>query len=431
LPYRIAVTKAQDRPLSVSELTALVKELLEGSLPPLVVEGEISNCRPASSGHLYFTLKDRGAMLQAVMFRYRTRGMGFEPADGMLVRARGSVTVYAARGQYQLLVEGMERAGEGDILAMLEERKRRLAAEGLFDDERKKSLPRFPSRIAVVTSPTGAAIRDILNVLGRRNAGLGVAVLPAAVQGEEAAAQIAAQIETANRLKLGDVIIVGRGGGSLEDLLPFSDELVVRAIAASRIPVISAVGHEIDWALSDFAADLRAPTPSAAAELVSESREALAREVGQFAAEIETAIRSRLDRARLLLERFESSAVEARLQRVLMPSARRLDEARDELASAMSGAIELRSRRLELATRELEAMSPAAVLARGFAVVRPARAAGTGGSSASGRAAAAAAQAAAAQAAAIRDASMLGPGDRLDITFSRGTAAAEVLEVKE
>jgi exodeoxyribonuclease VII large subunit len=412
------VNSPQDRPLSVSELTALVKELLEGSLPPLVVEGEISNCRPASSGHLYFTLKDRSAMLQAVMFRYRTRGMGFEPADGMLVRARGSVTVYSARGQYQLLVEGMEKAGEGDILAMLEERKRRLAAEGLFDDDRKRSLPRFPSKIAVVTSPTGAAIRDILNVLGRRNSGLGIVVLPAAVQGEEAAGQIAAQIEAANRLGLGDVIIVGRGGGSLEDLLPFSDERVVRAIAASGIPVISAVGHEIDWALSDFAADLRAPTPSAAAELVSESRDALAREVGQFASELATAIRSRIDRARLLLERFEPSAVEARLQRVLMPSARRLDEARDELAAAIAAALESRGRRLEMATRELEAMSPAAVLARGFAVVRPARPGG-------------AAAGEAAPARAIRDASKLSPGEVLDITFSRGGAAVEVLEVRK
>lgn len=394
------------RPLSVSELTSLVKELLEGSLPPVTVEGEISNCRPASSGHLYFTLKDRGAMLQAVMFRYRTRGLGFEPADGMLVRARGSVTVYAARGQYQLLVEGMERAGTGDILAMLEERKRALAAEGLFDEERKKPLPRFPSRIAVVTSPTGAAIRDILNILRRRNAGLDVVVLPAAVQGEEAAAQIAGQIQTANRLKLGDVIIVGRGGGSIEDLLPFSDELVVRAIAESAIPVISAVGHEIDWALSDFAADLRAPTPSAAAELVSESRVALLREISQFKTELETAMRSRLDRARLLMQRFEPDAVEARLQRLIMPFARRLDDARDELVSGIKALLEDRSRRVELASRELLAASPEAVLARGFSVVRSA------------------------EGLALRDSSSLQPGDRIDIRFSRGSAAAEVLEVR-
>lgn len=397
-----------ERPLSVTALTAIVKELLEGSLPSVLVEGEISNCRPASSGHLYFTLKDRGAMLQAVMFRYKTRALGFEPADGALVRARGNITVYAARGQYQMIVEKLDRAGEGDILAMLEERKRALAAEGLFDESRKRALPRFPARVAVVTSPSGAAIRDIINVLRRRNAGMGVVILPAAVQGEEAAAQIARQVEAANRLSLGDVIIVGRGGGSLEDLLPFSDELVVRAIARSRIPVISAVGHEIDWALSDFAADLRAPTPSAAAELVSESRAALKREVGQFEAELETAIRSRIDRARLLVGRFEPSAVEARLMRVFMPSARRLDEAGEALGRGMKSAMELRARRLELATRELAAMSPAAVLARGFSVVR----CGAGGP-------------------AIRDAASIAAGDDLEITFARGGALATTLEVRE
>ena len=404
------------RALTVSELTRRIRQTLEDEIGSVWVEGEISNCRPASSGHLYFTLKDRGAMLQAVMFRYRTRSMGFEPADGMLVRARGSVTVYAARGQYQLLVEGMEKAGEGDILAMLEERKRRLAAEGLFDEDRKRALPRFPSRVAVVTSPTGAAIRDILNVLGRRNAGLGVVVLPAAVQGEEAAAQIAAQIKAANRLKLGDVIIVGRGGGSIEDLLPFSDEAVVRAIAASRIPVISAVGHEIDWALSDFAADLRAPPPSAAAELVSESREAVERQIAQFGTELETAIMSRLDRARLLIGRFEPTAVEARFQRILMPFASRLDEAVADLSAGIGAALDARSRRVELSARELIAMDPAAVLARGFAVVRRASFADSGGP---------------ARGAAIRDASELGPGDTLDIAFSSGRAAAEVLEVVE
>ncbi len=395
-----------ERPLSVSELTALVKEIVEGSLPSVLVEGEISNCRPASSGHLYFTLKDRGAMLQAVMFRYRYKTQGFEPADGLLVRARGSMSVYAARGQYQLIVERLERAGEGDILAMLEARKRALAAEGLFDDSRKRSLPRFPSRVAVVTSPTGAAIRDILNVLKRRNAGLDVVVLPASVQGEGAAAQIAAQIEAANRLALGEVLIVGRGGGSLEDLLPFSDELVVRAIAASAIPVISAVGHEIDWALSDFAADLRAPTPSAAAELVSESRTALAREVGQFEVELETAMRSRMDRARLLVGRFEPSAVEARFMRVFMPSARRLDEATEELKRGGAAALESRRRRLELASRDLAAMSPEAVMARGFSVVRPAAGGG-----------------------ALRDASALSPGEDVAISFAKGGAIAKTMEV--
>ncbi len=410
------MTDVLERPLSVSELTALVKELLEGSLPPILVEGEISNCRPASSGHLYFSLKDRGAVLQAVMFRYRSKTLGFEPADGALVRARGSITVYAARGQYQMIVERLERAGEGGILAMLEERKRALAAEGLFDEARKRALPRFPSRVAVVTSPTGAAVRDIINVLRRRNSGMDLIVLPAAVQGEEAASQIARQIEAANRMSLGDVIIVGRGGGSLEDLLPFSDEAVVRAIAASRIPVVSAVGHEIDWALSDFAADLRAPTPSAAAELVSESRAALKREVAQFAAELETAMRSRLERARLLVGRFEPGAVEARLMRIFMPAARRLDEAKEELGRGMRSAIDLRARRIELASRDLAATSPRAVMARGFAVVRRAGEA-RGPSPRSGGTA-------------IRDASAIAAGEELEIEFAKGGVVAKALEVR-
>lgn len=398
---------SDEKVYGVSEITALIRDLLEEDFPSIVVEGEISNCRPASSGHLYFSLKDRSAMLQAVMFRYRSRALGFEPADGMLVRARGAVTVYAARGQYQLLVERLERAGQGDLLAMLEERKRRLAAEGLFDESRKRSLPRLPSRVAVITSPTGAALRDILAVLGRRNAGLDVVLLPAAVQGEEAPAQLLRQLEAANRWSLGDVIILGRGGGSLEDLLAFSDEELVRAVAASRIPVISAVGHEIDWALTDFAADLRAATPSAAAELVSESRSGLLDEVEHLRVQIETAIASRIDQARILLGRFEPRNAEALLMRSLMPVARRIDDAHESLARSMLAALEQGKRRVELASRDLAALSPEAVLARGFAVVRRA----SGG-------------------AAIRDGTTLKRGESLDIRFARASAAAQVQEVK-
>ncbi|MGO8694538.1 MAG: exodeoxyribonuclease VII large subunit [Rectinemataceae bacterium] len=391
----------------VSELTSLIREILEGGFPSVVVEGEISNCRPASSGHLYFSLKDRSSMIQAVMFRYRSRALSFEPLDGMLVRARGAVTVYAARGQYQLLVERLERAGEGDLLAMLEERKRRLAKEGLFDQSGKRPLPRLPARVAVITSPTGAALRDILSVIGRRNSGIDVVILPAAVQGEDAPTQLLRQLETANRWDLADVIILGRGGGSLEDLLAFSDEALVRAVAGSRIPVISAVGHEIDWALTDFAADLRAATPSAAAELVSESRAGVLEQIGHLADELETSLHSRLDQARLLLGRFEPHAAEALLMRSLMPTARRLDEAREGLVRDMAAAIESRRRRIELASRELAATSPEAVLARGFAVVRK-----TGESRA------------------IRDAKTLAADDALDIVFSRGAASARVWEVK-
>jgi exodeoxyribonuclease VII large subunit len=392
--------------LTVSELTGLVKEVLEEGFPSVVVEGEISNCRPASSGHLYFNLKDSSSMVQAVMFRYRSKGLGFEPRDGMLVRAHGAVTVYAARGQYQILVERLEAAGEGDILALLEERKRRLAAEGLFDAGRKRELPRFPSKIAVITSPTGAAVRDIINVVRRRNPSLGIVVLPAAVQGEAAPGELVAQLGRANRYRLGDVIIIGRGGGSLEDLLPFSDEAVVRAIAASDIPVISAVGHEIDWALSDFAADLRAPTPSAAAELVSESRAVIEAELAHLRGEFETAMRSRLERSRLLLGRFEPASVEARFLKVLAPSIRRHDEAKDGLIRGMDDRIAESGRRLELARASLEAASPQAVLERGFAVVRDK----------DGKA--------------VRDAGAVAPGGLLDIQFAKGRAVARAEKVE-
>src|SRR6056297_1603468 len=203
----------------VSEITAHIKEILEVSFPTVRIEGEISNFRPAGSGHWYFNLKDRDAMIQAVMFKYRSREVNFTPVDGSKVVVRGKISVYAQRGNYQIICDSMEKAGEGDILAMLEERKRRLAGEGLFAPEKKRPLPLFPTRIAVVTSPTGAAIRDILQVLGRRSSGLDVVVLPSPVQGEQAGPKIAAQIRRANMFSLGDVLIVGRGGGSLEDLL--------------------------------------------------------------------------------------------------------------------------------------------------------------------------------------------------------------------
>ncbi|MDY7030185.1 MAG: exodeoxyribonuclease VII large subunit, partial [Spirochaetota bacterium] len=223
---------AGNRVFKVSEITTHIKELLESSFPAVSIEGELSNFRPASSGHWYFTLKDQDAVIQAVMFKYRSARVRFQPADGLKVIVRGNISVYAKRGNYQIICESMEKAGEGDILAMLEQRKRDLAAEGLFAPERKRPLPFFPRRIAVVTSPTGAAVRDILQVLGRRSSGLDVVILPAPVQGDEAGGKIAAQIRRANMLKLGDILIVGRGGGSLEDLLPFSEEEVVRAIAA-------------------------------------------------------------------------------------------------------------------------------------------------------------------------------------------------------
>jgi exodeoxyribonuclease VII large subunit len=391
---------------AVSELTELIKRSLETSFSYLAVEGEISNWRPAPSGHAYFTLKDGTAMLQAVMFKGKAQRLAFSPKDGMLVRANGGLSVYAARGQYQLIVDAMTLAGEGDILALLEDRKRRLAAEGLFDQDRKRPIPAFPSRIAVITSPTGAAIRDILNVLKRRNAGLRITILPSLVQGEDAPAMLVRQLRIANEQRLGDVIIMGRGGGSLEDLLAFSDEGLVRAVAASEIPVISAVGHEIDWSLCDFAADLRAPTPSAAAELVSESAQAVRSRVAEAAYGLEYAMRGRLDRARLVIRGFAPEALELRLERALQPSRQRFDDAKEELIRGIREALNASRRRIDRAYSLLCAADPAAIMARGFALVRK-----TDGTRA------------------IRDASELKADDSIAISFARGSARAITQEI--
>ncbi len=395
------------RVYAVSELTELVKETLEAGFGHVAVEGEVSNWRPAPSGHCYFTLKDSGAMLQAVMFRGKAAKLDFRPADGNLVRAWGALTVYQARGQYQLVVDAMQEAGQGRILQMLEERKRRLAAEGVFDPERKKPIPAFPSRVAVITSPTGAAVRDILNVLGRRNAGIRVTILPSLVQGDGAADSLRRQLETANRWGLGEVIILGRGGGSLEDLLAFSDESLVRAVAASSIPVISAVGHEIDWSLCDYAADLRAPTPSAAAELVSDSAESALGRLRDAWRQLDDGLRNRLDRARLALRSFSAEELELKLERALQPARQRLDDAKEDLLAGLGNLTLLRRHRVTTALAVLRAADPLAILARGFAVVRKKG-----------------------EAAALRSSLALATGDELDIRFAAGSAAATTTEVR-
>lgn len=354
---------------TVSEITTLIRSLLENEFPRVTVEGEISNFRPSSTGHYYFTLKDQEAVLSIVMFKNRIKGLTFTPADGMLVKASGSISVYPKRGSYQLICESLIQSGQGDILALLEERKAKLAGLGLFDAARKKTLPLLPERIAVVTSPTGAAIRDILRVLKRRNSSVNLVILPSPVQGDEAAPVIAEQIRIANTHKLGDVLIVGRGGGSLEDLLPFYDEAVVRAIADSEIPVISAVGHEIDITLADLAADVRAPTPSAAAELVAASREDLLRRVLEAASVIREAVTGRIDRIRLILDRFSPENLERNFRYLIQPCLLRFDEARDQLKTAMDNLLTGHRHRMEMSAGELRAHSPLDILKRGFAVV--------------------------------------------------------------
>lgn len=254
--------------LTVSDVNRAVKNSLESQFKLLWLKGEISNFKPHTSGHFYFSLKDSKAQISAVMFRGFNQSLKFRPRDGMEVIVRGKITVYEPRGNYQIFCELMEPVGAGALQLAFEQLKKKLELEGLFDKARKRPLPTMPKHVAVVTSPTGAAIRDILNVLGRRFKGLRVTVVPTVVQGDAAAPQIVKAIELAQKLEDVDVMIVGRGGGSIEDMWCFNDERVARAISAARVPVISAVGHEIDFTIADFVADLRAPTPSAAAELV-------------------------------------------------------------------------------------------------------------------------------------------------------------------
>lgn len=355
--------------LTVSDLTRQIKGSLESTFATVNVEGEISNFRPSAAGHWYFSLKDEHAVISCVMFRGKSLRVPFAPEDGMSVHVRGRISVYEKRGNYQIICDAMDRSGEGAILAMLEERKRKFAAQGLFDADRKQAIPPYPSRVAVVTSPTGAALRDILQVLGRRGAGIDVRILPSLVQGENAGKKIAEQIRRANSYQMADVLIIGRGGGSLEDLLPFSEELVVEAIAESKIPVISAVGHQTDSSLSDYAADLSAPTPSAAAELVCSEREALLLRVKAIEGEIENNIRRSAEHGRLLLERFSRSQMIERMELLLQPHRLRLDDLREEMERKIKERCKEQRHRLTLLQQRVEGASPQAILDKGYALI--------------------------------------------------------------
>jgi exodeoxyribonuclease VII large subunit len=361
-------TRPTRRVLSVSELNASARALLEYEFQDVSVEGEISNLRRYPSGHTYFTLKDRDAQVAAVLFRGSALGMRFRPADGAHVVVRGRVSLYEARGSYQIVVERMEPAGLGALQAALEALKERLRAEGLLDAARKRPLPRLPQRIGLVTSPRGAALRDILRVLDRRFAGLAIVLSPARVQGDGAAEEIAAALRALDRVDGIDVVIVARGGGSVEDLWAFNEEPVARAIAASRAPVISAVGHEIDVTLADLVADLRAPTPSAAAEMVVVSREEMIARLGSLRARLLSAARLRLAEARRRFER-------ARTDRALRDAAARVrggmqraDELSARLRAAVAAATVRARHRIERGADRLSALSPLAVLARGYAI---------------------------------------------------------------
>ncbi|HEX7326326.1 MAG TPA: exodeoxyribonuclease VII large subunit [Rhodanobacteraceae bacterium] len=403
------------RVLTPSALNRLVRELIEGALPMIWIEGEISNFVRAASGHWYFSLKDAAAEVRCAMFARENARLRFRPANGTKVLARARVSLYEPRGSYQLIVELMEDAGAGALRRAFEALKAKLQAEGLFEPERKRALPAFPRRIGVITSAAGAAIRDVLSVARRRFALTGIDVLPVLVQGAEAPAQIAAALRAAGRARRYDVLLVTRGGGSLEDLAAFNDEGVARAIAASPVPVVSAVGHEIDFSISDFVADLRAPTPSAAAELILPDGAALRQRLAQAQAHLrqdwnrrfegaaqrldQLAVRLHTQRPQQRLATGREHMLELR-QRLLRAHARvaeraamrltaarsrlltqaphaqiaqlaaRLAELRRRLATAWEHDSERRGQRLAELARALNAVSPLDVLKRGYAILR-------------------------------------------------------------
>ncbi len=357
------------RCLKVFELTSLIKETLESQFYSLQVEGEVSNFKPSSTGHYYFSLKDSSSMISAVLFKNAAKNLLYLPSDGELVRVTGDVSVYPQRGSYQIICHTIEKAGEGEILARLEKLKKRLAAEGLFDEAHKKKLPLIPRRIGVVTSPTGAAIKDILRVLKRRNNRINLIVLPAPVQGEDAAKLIAAQIRRANMLKIADVLIVGRGGGSLEDLLAFSSEEVVRAVYESEIPVISAVGHEIDVSLSDFAADIKAPTPSAAAEIVSMKSDRISTILSDTVVSMRGALRRKMEILTLRLDNASPIQMERLIKRNLNLASQRLDDNSENIKRVITDKLKMAGMNLALIISNLNASSPEEIFKKGYAAV--------------------------------------------------------------
>ncbi|HEX4757445.1 MAG TPA: exodeoxyribonuclease VII large subunit [Terracidiphilus sp.] len=332
----------------VRELVSQVRELVEQEYGDVWVEGEISNYRLAPSGHVYFTLKDADAQLPIVLFRRQALLLRFRPEDGLHVLVRGRVSVYEQRGQMQLVAETMEPVGAGSLQLAFEQLKERLKAEGLFDPERKRPLPAFPKTAGIITSRTGAVIRDFLNIVARRHSGLNVLLYPVSVQGDSAPAEIESALAELNTSGLVDLIVIARGGGSLEDLAAFNSERVARAIVASQLPVVSAIGHETDFTIADFVADLRAPTPSAAAELVTEAQHKIADHLATQSHRLERAARFQLMRIRECLTRLSLDRTESRISTLLYRAAQRLDDLVFRLESALT--TQIRDRQSRVAT---------------------------------------------------------------------------------
>lgn len=356
---------------SVSEVNNFIKQLLASTLilSSIMVRGEISNFKCYASGHCYFTLKDASSALKCVMFRSQAQHLRFQPVNGLSVIASGNIAVYERDGVYQLYVDSLAPEGKGDLALAYEQLKNRLAAEGLFAKDRKKALPKFPKKIGVVTSLSGAVLRDIYHVTKRRWPAVQLVLYPVQVQGEFSAKQVALAIEFFNTKYAVDVMIVGRGGGSMEDLWSFNEEVVVRAIAASKIPIISAVGHETDFSLADFAADVRAATPSQAAELAVPDRDELKRYVVRMQRQLAQMARRELNERRLRLQACQKNKLLQRPELLLADRRQRLDNLISNLRQCLDENITVKNHQLSLALEKLSVLNPAKTLQRGFALV--------------------------------------------------------------
>jgi exodeoxyribonuclease VII large subunit len=392
----------------VSEITREIKNLMEQSFPILWVEGEISNYTLHSSGHRYFSLKDENAQIRCVLFRWEGKKLAFEPQDGMKVFALGNLTVYEKSGQYQLNIIKLHPVGIGELELAFQQLKERLYNEGLFDEAHKKPIPEYSEIIGVVTSPTGAAIRDIIKIIHRRAPGVKIILYPVRVQGEGAADEISQAIKDFNEYKKADLLIVGRGGGSLEDLWAFNEEIVARAIYNSKIPIISAVGHEVDFTIADFVADLRAPTPSAAAELAVKNRAEVISEVKNLFKTLITTQRFIIDdyKSRIILAK-ESYGFKKTVD-LISQKAQRADELLKGFLKEIKNYFEFKKKSLSLILGKLNALSPLAVLERGFSLTRKLPGMEI-----------------------VRDAETLQLKNRVEIKFFKGKIEAEVKKIDE
>lgn len=393
---------------TVSEITKKIKEILEGNIPKIWVEGEISNYTLHSSGHRYFSLKDENSQIRCVFWRFRNNSLRFEPEDGMQVIALGNITVYQRGGQYQLDVVLLHPAGIGKLELEFQKLKEKLAREGLFDEEHKLPLPEFPETIGVVTSPTGAAIKDIIKILHRRFPSVRIILNPVRVQGKGAAEEIAQAIDDFNQYKKVDLLIVGRGGGSLEDLWAFNEEIVARAIYESKIPIISAVGHEIDFTIADFVADLRAPTPSAAAELAVKDRMELLKEINSYSRKLLTIQSNLIQYSKQRVKALVESYGLRRPMDFVIQRLQRTDELLKTLIKSTKNSFEFKKKSLSLVLGKLNALSPLSVFERGFSLTRKLP-----------------------ELTVIKDASLLKVDDHIEVKFLKGKIKSKVEKIEE